>query len=189
MKHKLKISFNSPVVLGFTFISLAVLLLNYITKGWSNYLLFGVYRAPLTDPLTYLRFFGHVLGHASLEHYLGNITLLLVVGPMLEEKYGSRNMIYVILVTAVITGLVHFIFFPHEMLLGASGVVFAFILLASFTRFEEGTIPLTFILVALFYIGTELYNSFAYQDNISNLTHILGGFIGAAIGYRMNKKD
>ena len=72
-------------------------------------------------------------------------------------------------------------------MLGASGVVFAFILLSSFVGFKEGKIPFTFILVALLYIGEQIYQGFFVQDNISNLTHILGGIVGALLGYVMNK--
>jgi len=131
--------------------------------------------------------FGHILGHANLEHFIGNITLILVIGPLLEEKYGSANILFVILATALLTGLVNFIFFPNVRLLGASGVVFAFILLASFTSIKDGMIPLTFILVFIFYIGGQIIDSVTVRDNISNLTHILGGVTGGSLGYYMNK--
>lgn len=184
---KLRISFNSPVVLTFSLICLISLILGYITSDWTTLRFFSVYRSSLSDPLTYIRFIGHIFGHANLQHFLGNITLLLVVGPLLEEKYGSENILVVILVTALITGLANFIFFPHIRLLGASGVVFAFILLSSFVSFREGTIPMTFILVALIYIGGQVYEGIFVNDNISNLTHILGGAVGSILGYYMGK--
>ena len=129
MDRKLKISFNSPIILGFVILSFIVYLADNLTGGFSTRLLFSVYRSSFIDPFTYFRFFGHVLGHANLDHFLGNIMLILVIGPMLEEKYGSANILFVILATALVTGLVHFFVFPHVYLLGASGVVFAFILL------------------------------------------------------------
>lgn len=186
-RRKLKVSFNSPVILSFTILCFFAMILNFITRGFANQIFFSVYRSSLLSPLTYVRFFGHVLGHAGWSHFFGNITLILVVGPLLEEKYGSANMLFVILATAFTTGIVHFIFFPGIMLLGASGVVFALILLSSFTCVKEGEIPLTFILVAVIYIGQQVYEGIFVQDNVSNLTHILGGMVGAALGYVMNK--
>lgn len=186
-RRKLKVSFNSPVILSFTILCFFAMILNFITRGFTNQIFFSVYRSSLLSPLTYVRFFGHVLGHAGWSHFFGNITLILVVGPLLEEKYGSANMLFVILATAFTTGIVHFIFFPGIMLLGASGVVFALILLSSFTCVKEGEIPLTFILVAVIYIGQQVYEGIFVQDNVSNLTHILGGMVGAALGYVMNK--
>ncbi|WP_195522887.1 rhomboid family intramembrane serine protease [Roseburia intestinalis] len=184
---KIRLSFNSPVILGFTLACFIVLILDKVTGSASTLALFSVYRSSLASPLTYIRFFGHVLGHASWDHFFGNIMMLLVVGPLLEEKYGSANILFVILATALVTGVINFIFFPHVQLLGASGVVFAFILLASLTSIEEEKIPLTFILVALIYIGQQVYDGLFIRDNVSNLTHILGGIVGSSLGYVMNK--
>ena len=185
---KLTISFNSPVILGFFAACLGAYILNMITAGWANHIFFSVYRAPLFDPLTYLRFFTHTIGHANWDHFCGNIMMILVVGPLLEEKYGSLNMLFVILVTAFITGLVQFLLFPGTGLLGASGVVFALILMSAFVNFKNGEIPVTLILVTLFYIGGQIYDGIFLQDNVSQLTHILGGIIGGVFGYVMNKE-
>lgn len=186
-KKKLKISFNSPIVLGFTIVCVIVLIVDMLTLGASTNALFSVYRSSLLNPLTYIRFFGHVVGHADWSHFFGNIMMLLVVGPLLEEKYGSSNILFVILTTAFVTGLTNFIFFPNIQLLGASGVVFAFILLASMTSIKEGKLPLTFILVAVLYIGEQIYSGIFIHDNVSNLTHIIGGAVGSVLGYIMNK--
>ena len=184
---KLQLSFNSPVILGFIFASFFVVILDAITKGGSTVAFFSVYRSSPLNPLAYIRLFGHVLGHAGWNHFLGNMMMILVVGPLLEEKYGSANILFIILATALITGIVHITFFPYVRLLGASGVVFAFILLSSITSFGEGKIPLTFILVALLYIGEQVYDGIFINDNISNLTHIIGGIVGSSLGYIMNK--
>lgn len=186
-KNRIRISFNSPVILIFSIACLFTLGLGYLTGGVSDKLLFCVYRSSLTDPLTYFRFFGHVLGHANWEHFIGNIMMLLVVGPLLEEKYGSADTLLVILTTAFVTGFIHFICFPDVALMGASGVVFAFILLASMTSIEDGKIPLTFILVAVIYIGGQVRDGLFVNDNVSNLTHIIGGIVGSVLGIAMNK--
>lgn len=188
MKRRLTITANAPVTLLFALICLIALVLNIFSRGMTNTLLFSVYRSSLLSPFTYLRFFLHVFGHAGWDHFLNNMLLFVVIGPMLEEKYGSKRLIFVILITAVITGIVHFILFPGTALLGASGVVFAFILLASFTEFRQGSIPLTFIIVAVLYIGNQIYQGLFTRDNISNLTHILGGVVGAVSGFTMNRR-
>lgn len=181
------ISFNSPVILIFVTACFVVLILNQITRGFTNELLFSTYRSSLVNPLMYIRLLGHVLGHAGWEHFIGNMMLILIVGPLLEEKYGALNMIVVIVITAVITGVLHNLLFSNVQLLGASGIVFALILLSSYTSIKEGSIPLTLILVALIYMTGELYEGLFSHNNISNLTHIFGGVIGAGLGYLMNK--
>ena len=184
---KSRISNNSPVILGFTLLCAAALVLGALTGGLSTKLVFSVYRSSWTDPLTYVRLVGHVFGHSSFDHFFGNIMLILILGPMLEEKYGAGNMVTMIVITAVVTGLVSMFLFPHVMLLGASGIVFAMILMASFTEFRSGTVPITFILVFILYIGQQVYQGVFVKDNVSNLTHIVGGLIGALIGYSMNR--
>ena len=181
--RQLSISFNSPVVLIFSLICLISLGLGVLTGGRTTTLFFSVYRSSLSDPLTYVRFIGHVFGHAGWDHLISNLMLLLIVGPMLEEKYGSVNLLFVILITAIVTGVVNFVFFPNVRLLGASGVVFAFILLSSFASMRAGSIPMTFLLVAIIYIGGQLYDGIFVHDNVSNLTHILGGAVGSLFGY------
>lgn len=181
--RQLSISFNSPVVLIFSLICLISLGLGVLTGGRTTTLFFSVYRSSLSDPLTYVRFIGHVFGHAGWDHLISNLMLLLIVGPMLEEKYGSVNLLFVILITAIVTEVVNFVFFPNVRLLGASGVVFAFILLSSFASMRAGSIPMTFLLVAIIYIGGQLYDGIFVQDNVSNLTHILGGAVGSLFGY------
>jgi membrane associated rhomboid family serine protease len=182
---KLVIRFNAPVTLTFALLSLLVLLLNGLTDGATTARFFCVYRSSLSDPLTFVRFFGHVLGHSSYSHYISNMLLLLLLGPTLEEKYGGRTVFMTIVVTALATGLVHFIFFPTSSLLGASGIVFMMIVLSSFTEMKKDGIPVTLILVVIFYLGGEVADGIFNSDNISQLTHIVGGVCGMFFGFSL----
>lgn len=188
MKTKLKLRYNAPVVLTFTILCLIVVVLHAISAGLTTSVLFSAYRSSLRNPLFYIRLFTHVLGHDGWEHFTGNIIYLLLLGPMLEEKYGSKMLLKTIALTAICTSLIHVLLFSNTALCGASGVVFAFILLASFTEFKHGDIPLTFVLVSAIFIGKEILNGLFVQDNISNLSHITGGIIGAVLGICANKK-
>lgn len=181
-----RITLNAPVVLGFFAACVAATAANYLTGGVANLLLFSTYRASLLDPFMYLRLVGHVFGHAGWEHLFGNLSIILLLGPMLEEKYGSSTLIEVILLTAVSTGIIFNVFFPRSALCGASGVCFAFILLSSLTSFTEGEIPLTFVLVALLFLGQQVFEGLFVRDNVSNLTHIVGGLVGAFSGFALS---
>lgn len=178
-----KIQFNSPVVLTFSALSLVALILSAITKGASNRLLFSAYRSSLSNPLTYLRLFTHVLGHSGYEHFINNMMLFLVIGPPMEEKYGSRDILLAIIITAFISGIVQMVFFPGIAILGASGIVFMLIVMSSLAGMKDGRIPLTLVLVLLIYLGGEIYTEITQRDNVSQLSHILGGLCGAVIGY------
>ncbi len=184
----IKIKFNAPVTLVFVMISFIATLLDVVSNGRITRIIFMTYHSSLVSPMTYLRFITHIFGHSGWSHFVGNASYLLLLGPMLEEKYCSKVLLEVMCITAIVTGLVNYIFFWNVGLCGASGVVFAFIILASFTGFKEGEIPLTFILVAVIFIGQQVYESIAVQDNISNMAHIVGGIVGSVTGYLLNRQ-
>ena len=172
----------------FTGNELGVLLLDWLTSGWTTLHAFCVYRSSLADPLFYVRLFGHVLGHADFDHFLGNMLLLLVIGPPLEEKYGSRTLLAGILLTAGVSGILQCVFFPGSALLGASGIVFMLIMLASLAGMKDGRIPLTLILAAVLYLGQEVYAMVALRDNVANFMHLVGGVTGTVFGVVLAKR-
>ena len=183
------ISYDAPVTLTFTILALIVVLIGMATKQTFVTKYFCSYFTKWSDPLMYVRMFTHVLGHSGWAHYIGNILLLLILGPILENKYGSKNLLEMIAITAFVTSLVYMIFFRGSGLCGASGIVFMFIILASTVNFKKQVIPLSFILVFLLYIGGEVVDAVTINDNVAQLAHVIGGVCGAAFGafYAKNK--
>lgn len=189
MKHRsFRLQYNAPVTLTFFFLSLAVLLLDQATGGWTTLNLFCVYRSSLTDPLFYVRLFGHVLGHADWNHFLNNMLLLLVIGPPMEEKYGSRPLLLGLLATALISGVLQCILFPGAALLGASGIVFMLIMLSSLAGMRSDSIPLTLLLVAALYLGQQVYAMLFVRDQVANFMHIIGGLCGTGFGFAARRR-
>lgn len=188
MKALNKLHYNSPVILTFFFLSLGALFLGQLTQGWTTLHLFSVYRSPIS-PLFFVRLFGHVLGHSGYSHFFGNMVLFLVIGPPIEEKYGSRTLLAGILLTALISGLLQCLLFPGSALLGASGILFMLILLSSLAGMRSGSIPLTLILVAFIYLGQEVYSALFVQDNIAHFMHLVGGLCGTGFGFLLSSKS
>lgn len=187
MRRFFRLQYNSPVVLTFALAALAALLLDSVTGGWTTRNLFCVYRCPLSDWLAYPRFVLHVLGHSGYSHYINNMMMILVVGPPLEEKYGSRSLFWAIFLTALVSGLVQWLFFPGVALLGASGIAFMMIVMSSLSGMKDGYIPITLILVLVLYVGGEIVDGVVLSDNVSQLTHIVGGLCGAFLGLSMRR--
>jgi membrane associated rhomboid family serine protease len=186
----MRIKYNAPTTLTFTFLSATVLLLSStftpgLTQSWFSTP--APFRANAAQD--YVKLFTHVLGHANLDHFISNFSFILLLGPILEATYGSLSLMIMMLVTALVTGLLNVLIFPSTILLGASGIVFMMILLASFTNFNKGEIPLTFILVMLLYLGREVWNSVASKDNISQFAHVLGGLVGSFFGFLRPRKQ
>ncbi len=176
----MQLQYNSPVVLTYTFVCTVVLLISSFMPPVMS--LFTVYPTmSLTNPVDYFRLFSHAIGHGDWSHLFGNFTLILLLGPMLEEKYGSANLLTMMFLTALITGILNVIFFSSG-LLGASGIVFMMILLSSMTNLRQGRLPLTFLLVVILFLGKEIVNIFQ-NNNISEFAHIVGGICGAVFGF------
>ena len=186
-KTKFHITLNAPVTLTFAAACFIVTLLGIFSGGRITQAAFMTWRASFRHPMTWLRLFTHVLGHDGMAHFVGNASYILLLGPMLEEKYGSGKLAAVIALTAVVTALVNMLLFTHTALCGASGIVFAFILLTSFTGFKDGEIPLTFILVAVIFLGQQIVEGITLRDNVANFTHIVGGLVGAGCGFVLNR--
>ncbi|MBO4863886.1 MAG: rhomboid family intramembrane serine protease [Eubacterium sp.] len=184
---KLSFTYNAPVSLTFALVSFIALVLGWVTGGKTTQSFFEVYRSPISFAW-FIRLFGHVLGHSSLAHYASNMTLFLLLGPVLENKYGGGTLLETFGIVAVISGLINIIFFPHSALLGASGLVFMMIVLVSAEDLRSKEIPISMILVIVIYLGSEIWNMVAVRDNISQLTHVIGGLCGAVFGGILNSK-
>lgn len=174
--------YNSKLILSYFFISFIVLVLSWFTKKKSNDLLFSSYRSSIINPLTYIRLFTHILGHDNWKHFSSNFIYILLIGPMIEEKYGSINLLFMILITAGITGLINSIISKNRIL-GASGIVFMLIVLSSFVNIETGKIPITLVLIFIFYIVNEILDGLFKKDSISHLGHLIGAICGIIFGF------
>lgn len=174
---RLRITYNSPVVLTFTLAAVVVYILpNAVRDSWF------VARPHLDDIHGYVGLVTYILGHGNWQHLLSNFMLILLIGPILEERHGSIALLVMILITAIVGGLANLVL-SSTGLLGASGVVFMMILLASMANVRAGEIPLTLIIIAVVFMGGELVAEFRANDGISHTAHLVGGATGAAFGF------
>jgi membrane associated rhomboid family serine protease len=182
MKFRLIPTYNAPVVLTFALLAFLVHAVDvhfggriapYYFAAWPHF----DYRSPLS----WFRLVSHVLGHKDMMHLVSNFSMILLIGPILEEKYGSKTLLLMIFITALATGILNTLFF-NTGLMGASGIVFMMILLGSFVRHAPGEIPLTFILVVALYLTGEVTSAFRHDD-ISHFAHLLGGLCGTVFGF------
>jgi len=184
----MRIRYNAPVTLTFTLVAAAVLSIDQFAGRTLTRSFFSI--GPTLDwqnPVQWLRLFTHVIGHADWNHFMGNFAFVLLLGPILEEKYGSGSLLFMMLITAFITGLLN-VLVMNTGLLGASGIVFMMILLVSFTNIRSGEIPLTFILIVALYLTREIVNA-VRQDTISQFAHIVGGICGSLFGFMRPRRS
>ena len=92
------------------------------------------------------------------------------------------NLLYMFLITSVVTGIIHIIF-SKTGTIGASDNVFMLVVLCSIVNLTSGKIPITLILILLFYVVEEVFNLFKRKDGISHDSHIVGAICGFIFGY------
>lgn len=194
MKKRFHVTYNAPVTITFALISAFILVLNlYVLNGHLIPAFFTVpgnrnatFAFDWTKLIDYIRLFTHVFGHSGWNHYLSNFAFILLLGPLMEERYGSAMLSLMILVTTFVTGIINVCFIPTP-LLGASGIAFMLIILASINKIEKNEIPLSFILVLAIYVGREIYGA-SSTKNISTVAHLVGGACGSLFGFLLAPK-
>jgi membrane associated rhomboid family serine protease len=176
----MRITFNAPFVLIFVLISVLCLILQ-TTLGSPLRINVLLSEFQADDWQVYISFIGHSLGHDNTGHLIGNLSIILLIGPAIEKEHGSWTFFFYCLITSLAISIVHVLFWNHN-LMGASGLVFMMIVLLSLSGRKNGEVPMTFILIVLLFVGQEVLNAFK-DDQVSQFAHIFGGAIGMIFGY------
>lgn len=194
MKKRWKITYNAPVTLTFAILCAVILLMNDILLGKN--LIPAIFTAPgnpaSQNPfnwkslLDYIRLFTHVFGHSDWNHLIGNMSFILLLGPLMEERYGSPTLALMMTVTALVTGVLNACVISSS-LLGASGIAFMLIVLSSLSTIEKNVIPVSFLLVLAIFFTREFVNA-TKMDNIATFAHIAGGLCGSLFGFMVVPK-
>lgn len=178
-----KFQYNATVILSFFFICLIILIIDKIMRGKFSTMFFSSGRNDsLLNPLTYFKLVSHSLGHSNWDHLYSNFLKILLIGPLIEEKYGSHQLLIMMIITSLIIGVINRLFSKNRIL-GASGIAYMLIVLCSFVNIEDGKIPLTLVLILLFFVVDEIINLLRRKkDGVSHLGHVTGAICGLILG-------
>lgn len=178
-----KFDYNAPIILTYFFICLIILIIDKLCKEKFSATFFTTYKNDsLLNPLTYFKLVSHSLGHADWDHLYSNFIKILLIGPLIEEKYGSINLLIAMVLTSLIIGIVNRLL-GKGGILGASGVAYMLIILSSFVNMENGKIPITLTLIILFFVVDEVIKLFRRKkDGVSHLGHVTGAICGIVLG-------
>ena len=212
----LKLRLDAPVSLVFSLACIIVFACDFfIFKGKIIPLLFtsaGNAKANLpfnfSNPLDYIKIFTHVFGESSPSSLLINLSFILLLGPVLEERYGSPLVALEIAVVALVSGVLNACCVPLS-LNGSSSVVFSMLLLACVASLNKKELPVSFVLVFVLYLVYVMYaavknnpslsaNAFAafFKANLQTFTNLAASVCGMLFGFlvapkkpRVNKRD
>jgi membrane associated rhomboid family serine protease len=145
----MKIKYNAPVTFTYIILTALILLISKMAIGLNNpgpgdiiIKFFNVEGRTFesTNLLNYISFFTHTFGHYDWYHLSTNIFYLVLLGPILEEKYESKTFLGILIGTSVITGI-FMALFQQPMIFGASTLVYMMIMLVAFVRLKPGGNP------------------------------------------------
>lgn len=145
----------------------------------------------ITRSREYHRLVTYGLVHADFGHLLFNMLTLFFFGRVMEGFYtkllgtlGFALFYIAALVVSILPTYLKNRTHPNYRSLGASGavsaVLFAFILLAPWSRIVVFVVPMPAIIYAVLYLVYSFYMDRRGQDNINHSAHLWGAAFGIA---------
>lgn len=196
-KLGLKINLDSPVAIFFTGICLILFILDYFAlKGKISSVLTlsptnasGELPFIANNPVSYLRIVFYAFGFKTPVTLITNLLFLMLLGPAIEERYGSVVIGIMMGVSVIFSGVLNACFCTTS-LHSFSCIIFMLIFLNSFMSITKKKIPVSFILIVLLYITKEILektgeNGFGI---IQILICIAGGLCGSLLAFLTSPK-
>lgn len=201
-KLNLKVSYDAPVTLTFVIVSVVFFLLNsFVIK---NGALEKILASPTTQagalpfivkqPVSYLRLLLYIFGAGQAAGVMGgtsagavlitNLILIMLLGPAMEERYGSVIIGIMIFVSALFSGVLNACFCA-ESLVGAVPLVCMMIFLNAFMSFSKKTFPLSFAAVVVLFVFLEIFSG---AGAVKIIICIAGGLCGSLFAFLTSPK-
>ena len=188
----LKVSYDAPVTLSFVIICAVLFLLNtYVIKSGAlgNLLASPTSQAGglpfiVKQPLSYLRLLLYIFGTADMNTLLTNLIMIIMLGPAMEERYGSVIIGLMIFVSALFSGVLNACF-SADSLSGALPVICMMVFLNAFMAFSKKTVPLTFIFVIVLIAFMQIFSG---NNAIQIIICITGGLCGSLFAFLTSPK-
>lgn len=164
-KKKFKINFDACVSICFCAAALFIFFLDkFAIKNYD--LVQNIFSAPgakgaerafnFSSPSDYLRLILFVLGNESFLQVLFSCAFILPFGALMEERYGSPAVAFMIAISAFVSGVLNACLVPQS-LCGAASAATMLILLSSITSIAKNEIHLSSLLTLALCLGGNLY--------------------------------
>lgn len=147
---------------------------------------------------SYWQFVTYMFTHGSISHLLFNMLSLYIFGTAVERRVGSKEFLLYYMLTGTLCGLasygVYYLANTNVVLLGASGAIYALLMLFSvlYPRaviYVFGIIPVPAPVLIILYFVIELFSGMMSFDGVAHMTHLFGlvfGLLYILIRMRLN---
>ena len=196
-KSSPKLTFDFPVTVTFVIVSLVLFLLDvYAFKGkmFSSILICHGSKQALVpfnfkSPADFAGLFFYVFGNVGWEMLFANLTIILLLGQILEERYGSVMLGPMMFISTMISGVLTACI-STVPLTGAGCIIFMMAVLVSLTELTKKRIPLSCLLVFVLFLSFEIFRAAkgssgqdAMQKVCGVLIEMIGGICGSIFGF------
>ncbi len=197
-KLNFQVAYDAPVTLTFVLITVVFFLLNtFLLKSGKSDFLQKLLASPtaqagslpfiVKQPLSYLRLllyiFGADYGNGAAVLFT-NLILIMLLGPAMEERYGSVIIGIMMFVSALFSGVLNACF-CNSSLAGAVPVVCMMIFLNAFMSFSKKKFPLSFAAVMVLFVVLQIYEG---AGAVRIIICIAGGLCGSLFAFLTSPK-
>ena len=205
-KINLKVSYDAPVTLTFVFVCAIIFLLNmFLAKSGKSLGLEKVFASPTGQagvlpfipgaPVSYVRLLFYIFGadfagilaglsSGAASIFFTSLILILLLGPAMEERYGSVIIGIMMFVSALFSGVLNACF-CETSLVGAAPVVFMMIFLNAFMAFSKKKIEVSFTAVMVAVVILMQLNG---AGAVKIIICIAGGLCGSLFAFLTSPK-
>jgi rhomboid protease GluP len=194
-----QLSFAAPVTLALTILAVVGLCLCTIFPSWRSALILnppsreeelaGSSAQLIPAPRFYYRLFTYPFVHANWSQFSEQYVWILLLGPAIENRVGGRLLAFSIVLSNIVSGLVHVMAFD-SVKEGSCGIVALFFVLSAgaFVRFDRRLnvweIPLTVFILAIGFCAHQHLDS--RQDQLGHLVGLAVGVIWVLLSTRLS---
>ncbi|MFC1754108.1 rhomboid family intramembrane serine protease [Thermoproteota archaeon] len=128
--------------------------------------------------------------HGSSMHLLFNMYALLIFGPLIESRIGSKRFVFIYFLSGIIAALSSVFF--YDRVLGASGAIMGIIgvtimLMPHLRVLLFFVIPMSLRTAGIIFALVDIMGIFT-MSGIANIAHLAGLCCGLGFGYYLLKK-
>ena len=199
----IKVAYDAPVTLTFVIVCALIFLLNMLlAKSGKAVGLEKIFASPTSQagvlpfipgaPLSYVRLLFYIFGSGAAGNAVAggasllftNLILIMLLGPAMEERYGSAIIGIMIFVSALFSGVLNACF-CENCLVGAVPVVSMMIFLNAFMSFSKKKFPLSFAAVMVLFVLLQIFSG---AGAVQIIICIAGGLCGSLFAFLTSPK-
>lgn len=186
-KLNIKFNYQSKVINSFVIITLLLYVLDVVV--FKNKLNSSILPCPTNSSGNmqfsyfryYLKLFIYVFGATDKLILFTNLLFIILLGPQMEEQYGSVMIGIMMFISAIFAGVLNACFCKEPML-GADPIIFMLIILDVLLCCKKKTINCTTFLLVIIFICVQVFRN-SSNGAVGNIIVIAGGLCGSLFAF------